>query len=272
MYRAELLGVRTVRATTTTALVAVLGLIVTQLAFVTLLPALARGDIGPGAEAIGDLPATALTTMPEQLAALSPLGATSGSGSLGVVVIAMTLLGVLAGTSDFRFGGIVGAALASPRRGRIVVAKAAAVATVAAVIGLALAVVSGVTLVVSLGASGLPLALDVPAALAVLGRGVLVVVLLALIGLAVGVLIRGQLAAVLVMLSVLVLEPIVQATVGLVVGSSPAWTQFLPVALAQAAVGSAPAILSPVVAIVGVVALAAIGLVAAAVSLTRRDV
>ena len=53
MFRAELLGLTTTTATKVSALVAVIGLILTQLMFVTVLPALARGDIGPGAEALG---------------------------------------------------------------------------------------------------------------------------------------------------------------------------------------------------------------------------
>lgn len=273
MYRAELLGLRTVRATTVAALVAVLGLIATQVTFVTVLPALARGDIGPGAEALGgDLPAFSLTSGAEQLAALSPLGATSGGGSLGVVVLAVTLLGVLAGTSDFRFGGIVGAALASPRRERILVAKAAATATIAAVIGLALVVVSVITLAATLATSGIPLTVGAVAAAGVLARGVLVVALLALLGLAIGVVARNQLAGVLITLSILILEPVVQATVGLITGGVPAWTQFLPVALAQSAVGSGPGLLSPAIALVALVGLTGIVLVAAAVDLRRRDV
>lgn len=273
MYRAELLGIRTVRATTVAALVAVLGLIVTQLTFVTLLPALARGDVGPGAAALGDdLPSFSLTTAAEQLGALSPLGASTGGGSLGVVVIAVALLGVLAGTSDFRFGGIVGAALASPRRERILVAKAAATATVAAVIGLALVVVSLVTLAVTLSASGIPIVIDVAAAAGVLARGVLVVVLLALLGLAIGVIARNQLAGVLVMLTILIVEPVIQATAGLIAGTAPAWSQFLPVALAQAAVGVGPAVLSPAIALVALAVLIGIVLVTAAVALRRRDI
>ncbi len=273
MYRAELLGLRTVLATKVAAVVAVLGLLATQLTFVTLLPALARGDIGPGAEALGDdLPSFALTSAGEQLAALSPLGTSTGSGSLGVVVIAVALLGVLAGTSDFRYGGIVGAALAAPRRGRIMVAKAGAVAAIAAVIGLALVLVSTVTLLVTLTASGTPVALGVAAAAGVLARGVLVVVALALIGLAIGVMARSQLTGVLVALAVLVLEPVVQATLGLVSGSAPLWTQFLPVALAQAAVGAGPTSLSPAIATVGLVVLTGVVVAAATVVLRRRDI
>lgn len=273
MYRAELIGVRSVLATKVAALVAVLGLAATQVTFVTVLPALARGDIGPGAAALGDdLPAFGLASSAEQLGALSPLGSTTGGGSLGIVVIAVALLGVLAGTSDYRFGGIVGAALATPRRSSILVAKAAATATVAAGIALALVVVSLATLAVTLVTSGIPIAVDPLAVAGVLARGGLVIVLIALIGLAVGVLLRHQLAAVLVMLAILVLEPIVQATAGLITGGAPIWTQVLPVALAQAAVGAAPAALPPLLALGLLAALTAASLAAAAFALRRRDI
>ena len=120
MFRAELLGLTTTTATKVSALVAVIGLILTQLMFVTVLPALARGDIGPGAEALGaDLPVLDLTSPAAQLDAINPLGASMGGGSIGIALLAIVLLGTLAGTSDDRYGGMVGAALASPRRGRI---------------------------------------------------------------------------------------------------------------------------------------------------------
>lgn len=46
MFRAELLAIRSVVATKVAVLVAVLGLLATQVTLVTLLPALARGEIG----------------------------------------------------------------------------------------------------------------------------------------------------------------------------------------------------------------------------------
>ena len=153
MFRAELIGLVTTTATKVTAAVAVVGLIVTQLAFVTLMPALADGDIGPGLDALGsDFPVLDLASRAVQLDALNPLGASMGSGSIGVALLAITLLGVLAGTSDDRYGGIVGAVLASPKRFRIVAAKAGAVAlagvlTMIAILILEPIVVSSIQLV-----------------------------------------------------------------------------------------------------------------------------
>jgi len=212
MFRAELLGLVTTTATKVAAAVAVLGLIMTQLVFVVLLPALASGQVGPGVEALGDdLPDIDLTASATQLDALSPLGTTLGGGSVGLALVAIVLLGVLAGTSDDRHGGIVGAVLASPRRSLVVAAKAAAVGAGAAVVGTVLAIVSLLTLLGSLALTGTPFTAVAGTVLATSARGVLAVVCLAAMGLAVGIVCRSQLAGVLVTIGVLVAEPVVAA-------------------------------------------------------------
>ena len=273
MIRAELLGIATTTATKVATATALLGLVLTQLAFVILLPALARGDIGPGPEALGDdLPGIDLTTGAMQMGALSPLGASMGGGSLGITMLAMALLGVLAGTSDHRFGGIVGAALAAPRRGRIMAAKTAAAAVAGLVVGVVLVALSAMTLLVSLAAAGISFAVEPLALVGLLGRGTLAVVCLVLIGLGVGVLARNQLAGVLVMLAVLVGEPMIAATAQLVTGTVPAWTQALPVALTQAAIGAGPSTWGPGVAMAALVGLTAVVLAAATLALQRRDI
>lgn len=274
MFRAELIGLVTTTATKVTAAVAVVGLIVTQLAFVTLMPALADGDIGPGLDALGsDFPVLDLASRAVQLDALNPLGASMGSGSIGVALLAITLLGVLAGTSDDRYGGIVGAALASPKRFRIVAAKAGAVALVGAALGVVLALVSLVTLALTLLASGTPFVLDAADLAARFGLGVLAVTALSVIGLAVGLIVRTQLAGVLTMIAVLILEPIVVSSIQLVGGGTPpVWTQFLPVALAQGVIHGGTDGLGPFVVILALVALTAALTVAASAALSRRDI
>ena len=274
MLRAELTGLVTTTATKVTAAVAVVGLIVTQLAFVTLMPALADGDIGPGLDALGsDFPVLDLAARAVQLDALNPLGASMGSGSIGVALLAITLLGVLAGTSDDRYGGIVGAALASPKRFRIVAAKAGAVALVGAALGVVLALVSLVTLVITLGATGTPFVLGLPDLAARFGLGVLAVSALSVIGLAVGLIVRTQLAGVLTMIAFLILEPVVVSSIQLVTGGTvPAWTQFLPVALAQGVIHGGTDGLGPIVVILALVALTAALTAAASAALSRRDI
>jgi hypothetical protein len=273
MFRAELLGLTTTTATKVSALVAVIGLILTQLMFVTVLPALARGDIGPGAEALGaDLPVLDLTSPAAQLDAINPLGASMGGGSIGIALLAIVLLGTLAGTSDDRYGGMVGAALASPRRGRIVAGKAMAVAVVGVVIGALMAVVSLFALLVALATTGTPFTAGVGDVVATLGRGVVAVAGLALIGLAVGILVRTQLAGILTMLAVLFAEPLVTAMTSLIGGgSAPVWTQFLPVALAQNVIHGGSAGVPVGVALAALAALSAAALAAASVALSRRD-
>jgi ABC-2 type transport system permease protein len=274
MFRAELLGLVTTTATKVTALVAVVGLIVTQLAFVTLMPALADGDIGPGLDALGsDFPVLDLASRAVQLDALNPLGASMGNGSIGVALIAITLLGVLAGTSDDRYGGIVGAVLASPKRFRIVAAKAGAVALIGAVLGVVLALVSLVTLVITLATTGTPFVLGFADLAARLGLGVLAVTALAVVGLAIGLIVRTQLAGVLTMIAILILEPVVVSVIQLVTGGVlPVWTQFLPVALAQGVIHGGTDGLGPSVVIIALVALTAALTAAASAALSRRDI
>ncbi|MFC3689978.1 hypothetical protein [Aquipuribacter hungaricus] len=273
MVRAELLGLLTTTATRVAAVTALVGLLLTQLVLVTVLPALASGDIGPGAAALGDdLPPTDLATAAVQADALSPLGASAGGGSLGVAVVALALLGVLAGTSDSRYGGIVGAVLASPRRERLMAARAAAVGLTGLVLGAALVLVSSTTLAVTLGATGTAPALAPAVAAGVVGRGAVAVACLVLLGLAAGVLARDQLAGVLGVLAVLVGEPVLAATVQLVTGTVPVWAQLLPVALTHAAVGATPSALPPGAALAALAGLTALALAAATVALRRRDV
>lgn len=272
MFRGELLKLTTTAATKVALAVGVLGLVATQLVLVVLLPALASGTIGPGADALGDdLPASGVATASAQLASLSPLGASGGGGSLSIAALAVLVLGVLAGTTDYRFGGIVPTALAEPRRGRILAAKVVATAVTGLVLGAAYAVVSLVALLVSLPATGTALEVGIPDIAAVMARGTGVVALLALLGLGIGVLARSQLAGVLIMLGAVVLELMTQGVAVLATGAWPLWGQALPLTLSQAAIGSTPAEIPSVVALAGLAGWVALILAAAAVAIRRRD-
>jgi ABC-2 type transport system permease protein len=274
MIRAELLKLTTTTAAKVAALVGILGLIMTQVTLVTLLPALASGTVGPGAEALGgDLPDFDLATHAAQLAAVSPLGSTSGAGSIGIAVLAVLLLGVLGGTTDYRFGGIVPTALAQPRRGAILVSKTGAMAIAGLLVGIAYALVSLATLLISLPLAGADLAVGVPELLGVLLRGAGVVALLAVLGLAVGVLARNQLAGVLTMFGVLLFELVFQGIVQLVTGTLPIWAQILPLALSQAAVSSGAAgVIPPLAALAVLAALVAGTVLAAGAAMRARDI
>ncbi|QLD12469.1 hypothetical protein [Microbacterium oleivorans] len=274
MVRAELLGIVTTTATKVAVAVAMLGLIMTQLVFVTLIPALTRGDLGPGAAALGDdLPSVDLADRAAQLDALSPLGTTMGGGSVGLALIAIVLLGVLAGTSDDRYGGMVGAVLASPRRPRVVMGKAAAVGIVGGVVGVILALVSLLTLAGSLAITGISFAPALGELAGTSARGVLVVASLAIVGLGVGIVCRSQLTGVLVMIGILIAEPILTAVAHLVGGGAQVvWTQFLPLALAQNVIHGGSITVNGAVAIGALLAVTAAVLAAASFSLSRRDV
>lgn len=269
MLRAEILKLTTTTSTKAAILIAALGLIATQLAFTLLLPTL-REDGAAGADVSAELPIIDLTLPGNQLAALNPFGASMSTGSIGVVIVAVVLLGVLAGTGDFRYGGITGAALAEPRRSRIILAKAGAAAAAGAVAGVLLAATAFLTLLATLLTRNAALNASPVQVLGLLGRGVLAIMLLSLIGLAVGLILRNQLAAVLVMLGALVLEPVLLSIVQLAAGTLPTWAQFLPVSLSQAAVGSSGA-LAPGIALAALAALTATVLAAAAITLHRRD-
>ena len=270
MLRAEILKLTTITATRGAIVVAALGLVATQLAFTLLLPSL-RENGAAGTDVTAELPVIDLGIADNQLAALNPLGASLGAGSIGIVLVAVMLLGVLAGTSDFRFGGITGTALAEPRRERIVAAKAGAMAMIGSLAGAVLALTSALTLAITLLADATALAAPLPQVLGVLGRGVLAITLLSLIGLAAGLILRNQLVAVLVMLGALVLEPVLLSIVQLATGTLPGWAQLLPVSLSQAAIGSGGA-MDPLAALGALTALTALLLGAAGLTLRHRDV
>ncbi|GAB3605536.1 hypothetical protein GCM10027413_09450 [Conyzicola nivalis] len=273
MVHAELLKLRTVASTWVALAVAAGGLLVTQVLNVTLLPALASGAVLGDEPAVRDeLGAIDTGAAAFQYAALNVFGTGGASGSIGIATIAVLALGVLAGTTDYRHGGIVGTALACPRRGGILAGKVGATAVAAAVLGIALAVIAlAVLLGSALTGGGLALSpLDVASAL---GRGVVVVVLLALLGLAIGVLVRSQLAAFITIAALLLAEPILQGLVQLVTGGLPVWAQLLPVSLARSGLAdpAADSGLAPAVALGVLAALTAAVLAAAGVALRRRD-
>jgi ABC-2 type transport system permease protein len=260
MIRAELLKLSSTTAAKVAVIVGVVGLVATQVTLVTVLPAVASGAIGPGVEALGvSLPEFDLATAAAQLNAVNPLGSSTGSGSIGIAVLSVLLLGVLGGTTDYRFGGIVTAALARPRRGAILLSKVGAMALAGLATGIAYALVSLATLLVALQITGAELVVGWPELLGVLSRGAAVVALLALLGLAVGILVRNQLAGVLTMFGILLFELIFQSMVQLIAGTLPVWAQILPLALGQAAVSSGAGWAIPPVAALAVLA----GLVAA---------
>lgn len=286
MFRTELLKLRTTLTPWIVGGVALLSMTLTQvmhLALPHVLPALAAMDSPSGstAGAVPDLAAlTDLGSAQAQRGMLDLLGSSGGGSSSGLTALCMLLLGVLAVTTDFRTGGMVTTALAVPDRLRILAGKAGATAVVALVTGagLALLTAGGVAAAVAT-TPGASLELSAGEALGVWGRGLAVLVLLAWLGLAVGTLVRGQVAAVVIVASLAVVEPLAQAVSLLLSAGESTVTSWLPLtlgSLASSGQGVAEIFggstdLGPGTALVGLLAWAAVLLGVAAVVFRRRD-
>jgi ABC-2 type transport system permease protein len=302
MYRAELLKLRTTRTPWIIGAVAVAGMLLTQLLTLVLprtlrtLEALSGSDAGfqvgvqmspaDTSELLSGLAAaTDLGSATAQRALLDLMGnGPAGSGSSGVTALCLLLLGVLAATTDFRTGGIVPTVLAVPDRLRVLAGKAGATATAALAIGVALALVTAVGLVVAVATTpGASLAIGPGEALGVWARGLAVMVLLSWLGLAVGTLVRGQVAAIVVVVALALVEPMVQAAALVLTGGATTATSWLPItlgSLASAGQGAvqlfgaatdATAGVGAAAALAGLLAWAAVLLVAAGAVFRRRD-
>ncbi|MBD7979749.1 hypothetical protein [Oerskovia merdavium] len=295
MFRAELLKLRTTRTPWILGIVALAGMVLVQVLTIAL-PRILAGLEGMGGGATVGLQASPELTadLAPDLTGLTDLGSAAvqramldllgngpaGSGSAGVSVICMLLLGVLAITTDFRTGGIVPTALVVPSRLRILAGKAGATAVVALVIGAALAVLTALGLFVAVASSpGAQLMVGAGDVLGVWGRGLVVLVLFAWLGLGIGTLIRGQVAAILVVVGLVVVEPLIQAAVVLLSGGTSSAAAWLPLGLGSlASTGqSATSVLGGLAplgvgaAILGLVAWVAVALGSGAVTFRRRD-
>lgn len=277
MIRAELMKIATVRATKITAAVGIVGLLITQLLSVTTLTYIASGAIKlPEAELQDQLQVVQPDSFEFQYAALNLLGGGvfgGSTGSLGFATVAILVLGLLVATVDFRYGGIVQTALAEPRRGRLIGAKVTAAAIAAAAFGIALALVSLIVLVATVIAQpDINLLVSAGDIATAIGRGVLVVVLLTLLGLAIGMLVRSQTTGLIVVISLMVFEPIVQTIATFASGGSPLWAQFLPQSLAHSVLANDNQGALPWwIALAALAALVAIALTAATAVFRRRD-
>jgi len=179
-----------------------------------------------------------------------------------VIVVA-----VLAAASEFQHGTVVTTLLATPRRARVLAAKA----VVAAGFGIVVTAVAAVTTVagaaVIAAAEGLPLALGTWADLSGALGAVVLGGLWAVVGIALGLLTRSTaLALTAVLVWKFVLEGIVP-----VVSGNPGISDWLPSEAGKAAIGAAGADLSALQGVVVVVGYAAVLAALAAISFVRRD-
>lgn len=289
MFRAEMLKLRSTRAPWVIGIVALGGAVLVR-ALTVLMPRVLDGldaiapsegfatgaDMAPELATLTDLGSAAV-----QRGMLDLLGnGPAGTGSVGVATLCLLILGVLAGTTDFRTGGIVPTALVVPSRTRVLLGKAGATAVAAAVIGAGLALVSALGLATALLTDpGATLTLGAGDVLGIWGRGLLVLVAFAWLGLGIGVLVRGQVAAIVVVVAIAFVEPMVQAVVALLSAGGSAAMSWLPLTLgalastgqgASSLLGGAETI-GAAVALAGLAAWVAVVLGSGAVTFRRRD-
>ena len=268
MIRAELLKLTTTRGPKIAVAVGVLGVAATQLASGWLLPAISHVD----PDLAASVEEMATSSPEQQLAALNVLGGGGalGSGSVSIGLVAVLLLGALIATSDYRHGGIVTSALAAPQRGRIMAAKIGVSVLALAVTGLAYALVQGILVALApstLGAGGF--SANWLEGADVLGRGVLTLLPLGILGLAAGMLIRSQTATFLVLIGAAVADVTAGAFLALVPATRE-WAGYTPLSLVSTATG--PEGGWAAVLALGVLAMMAlVAAVAAWLTLRRRD-
>jgi ABC-2 type transport system permease protein len=185
-------------------------------------------------------------------------------GNADIVLLVAVILGITAVTVEFRHGTITPTFLATPAREAVLAWKAMAVAALALVFAvLALATVAAVA-VVWLSVDGI--ALHVGSALVERAVQALLVVLLgALMGLAIGTVVHGQIAAIVGTLVWLLLGETLAAALLTVVGFEGA-VSYLPFRALNAAGGTAGGDLLPYaaavsVSIVYIVVIGALGVV-----------
>lgn len=184
--------------------------------------------------ATGGLPGEAnAPALPEEM-----LPAPVYSVATAVGYVFPLLLGTLMVTAEFRHQTLTPTFLATPRRGRVLIAKLA--------VGVAMGVLLGIVgVLASVGISaatfsgfGIDTQLTSSETWAMLGRMLLAYVLWTLVGIGVGVLVRNQVAAIVgVLVFTQFLEPIGRAASGFVEGLAD-FTQFLPGSASDALVGS----------------------------------
>ena len=185
----------------------------------------------------------------------------------GLAAIMPLILGILISAGEYRHGTVVDTFLTEPRRARVIGAKLLAGATAGVVAGIACAGATAVTVAAWYSAKDVPLDLSSTAVVRSLVGIVLWDLLYAVIGVAVGSLIRAQAAA--IVTAVVWIFVAETALSGLVVSLG----RWLP-ATAARTVGNAPdaGLLPQVGAGVVLLGWAAVAAVGAAAVTTRRDV
>ena len=206
------------------------------------------------------VPSANLETPSGQLTFLVGWGEVLGSLFAG-------LLGAMSFTEEVRHGTIRPTLLVTPRRGRVIAAKGLAAMLAGLVFGLVAASVAAVTGRVTLAARGLDVTLDGGDYVLLIAGGAAAAAMWAVIGLGIGATIRSQVPAIVGILAwVLFVE-------GMLVDNVPSLGRFGPGALGQSLSGLHPdTLLAPSIS-AALLALYALGALAAGSAMTiRRDV
>ncbi|MFD4958285.1 ABC transporter permease [Microbacterium sp. NPDC058389] len=185
--------------------------------------------------ATGSLPGEATSTppLPEEV-----LPATLYSTATAVGYVFPLLVGTLMVTAEFRHKTLTPTFLATPRRGRVLVAKLAVGVVLGALLGVVGVVASVGVSAAILSGFGLETQFTSSDTWAMVGRMLLAYVLWALIGIGVGALVRNQVGAIVgVLVFTQFLEPIGRTAAAFVDGLSDV-TRFLPGAASDALVGA----------------------------------
>jgi ABC-type transport system involved in multi-copper enzyme maturation permease subunit len=189
--------------------------------------------------------------------------------SIGALFAA--LLGALSITGEFRTGTIRPTFLVTPRRTRVVAAKAGAGMPAGAGIGLIAAALTAGAEAAGLAVRGISIELGAGDYAQLLAGGALAGALFAAIGVGVGAIVRNQVAAVAgLCVWLLFLEP-------LLLGDVPSVAKYAPEAGAGAIAGAiqsqaADTLVAPAVGVLLLAAYAALAGVAGALAITGRDV
>lgn len=185
--------------------------------------------------ATGSLPGATSSAPPLPEEMLPP---TLYSTATAVGYVFPLLVGTLMVTAEFRHKTLTPTFLATPRRGRVLVAKLAVGVVLGALLGVVGVLASVGVSAAILSGFGLDTQLTSSDIWAMLGRMLLASVLWALIGIGVGALVRNQVGAIVgVLVFTQFLEPIGRTAAAFVDGLSEA-TRFLPGAASDALVGA----------------------------------
>jgi ABC-2 type transport system permease protein len=192
---------------------------------------------------------------------------------LGTLIGALfaALLGAMSITGEFRTGTIRPTFLATPRRTRVVAAKAIASMLAGLGVGFAAAALTAGAETAGLAARGIDIELGGGDYAQLLAGGALAAALFAAIGVGVGAVVRNQVAAVVgLCVWLLFLEP-------LLLGDVPSAAKYAPEASAGAIAGAiqsqiADTLIAPALGVVLLVAYSGLAALAGSVLITRRDV